>query len=120
MNGWHAVDLDGTLAEDTGWFGMLHIGQPIQPMVDRIKRWRVDGEEVRIFTARMSHPDANKRAVGRYAIEKWCREHIGEVLPVTNIKDFEMIDMWDDRAVTVEFNTGRRIGPDPDVEGTVA
>ena len=32
----------------------------------------------------------------------------GEVLPVTNCKDFGMIELWDDRAVQVVFNTGIR------------
>jgi hypothetical protein len=68
----------------------------------------------------MGHPDAFKRALGREAIEGWCREHVGQVLTVTNAKDFGMIELWDDRAVTVEFNTGQRIGPDPDVRGTAA
>lgn len=109
--GWHGVDLDGTLAEDHGWFGMTHIGRPIEPMVARVKQWLADGEEVRIVTARMGHPDPEKREVGRLAIRRWCLEHIGEALEVTNAKDFAMIDLWDDRAVTVEFNTGQRLTP---------
>lgn len=119
MNGWHGVDLDGTLAEDHGWFGVEHIGPPIPLTVTRVKQWLTDGEEVRIVTARMGHPDPEKRVLGRHAIEQWCLEHLGQVIPVTNEKDFAMIDLWDDRAVQVEFNTGRRIGPEPDVEGAV-
>jgi len=39
-------------------------------------------------------------------IEEWCRQHIGQVLEVTNVKDFGMIELWDDRAIQVESNTG--------------
>lgn len=39
-------------------------------------------------------------------IENWCLKHIGKKLPVTNIKDFGMIELWDDRAVQVVPNTG--------------
>lgn len=35
--GWYAVDLDGTLAHYDGWRGEDHIGDPIPPMVERIK-----------------------------------------------------------------------------------
>ena len=44
------------------------------------------------------------------AIADWCLEHIGQALPVTCIKDFEMIELWDDRAVAVETNTGKVLG----------
>ena len=37
-------------------------------------------------------------------------EHIGRRLIVTCVKDYEMIELWDDRAVAVEFNTGRYLG----------
>ena len=37
--GWIGVDLDGTLAEYLGWQGMGHIGEPIAPMVERVKAW---------------------------------------------------------------------------------
>lgn len=42
----------------------------------------------------------------RQAIEKFCREHIGQVLEVTCTKDFGMIELWDYRAVQVIQNTG--------------
>lgn len=32
MGGWIGVDLDGTLAEYTGWKGVEHIGEPITPI----------------------------------------------------------------------------------------
>ena len=51
--GWIGVDLDGTLAEYLGWQGMGHIGEPIAPMVERVKAWLAEGKDVRIFTARV-------------------------------------------------------------------
>lgn len=56
---------------------------------------------MRIFTARTedSYP----------AIEKWCIRQFGRKLPITNVKDYGCIEFWDDRAVQVEPNTGRRV-----------
>ncbi len=41
-------------------------------------------------------------------IQAWCLEHVGEVLPVTPAKDYDMVELWDDRAVQVIPNTGER------------
>jgi hypothetical protein len=103
--GWIAVDLDGTLAEYKGWRGADHVGAPIRRMRLRVVGW-LNGRhpsgstDVRIFTARTeeSYP----------AIERWCIRQFGRKLPITNVKDFAMIELWDDRAVQVELNTGRR------------
>lgn len=100
--GWIGVDLDGTLAEYGGFKGHGHIGAPIPAMVARVKGWLVQGIEVRIFTARASSPD------GVPPITQWCVAHLGADLRVTNQKDHLMIELWDDRAVQVVPNTGRR------------
>jgi hypothetical protein len=120
--GWIGVDLDGTLAHYDGWQGIGHIGAPIAPMVERVKRWLAAGENVKIFTARV---DGGEVAIGmgdqngvahrdiplvRAYIEAWCVEHIGVVLPVTNVKDYGMIELYDDRAVQVIANTGTLVG----------
>ena len=102
-NGWIAVDLDGTLAHYEGWKGGS-IGAPVPLMVERVRRWIAAGEDVRIFTARVSSGEPGVRE----AIRAWCLEHIGAVLPITNIKDFAMKQLWDDRAVQVIPNTGLR------------
>jgi hypothetical protein len=44
------------------------------------------------------------------AIQDWCVTHVGEVLPVTNVKDYSMVVLWDDRAIGVEINTGKPKG----------
>jgi len=117
-NGWIAVDLDGTLAEYDGWKGIEHIGAPVEPMVRRVKAWLFEGRDVRIFTARvdggqvaLNMGDPNGEAhrdidMVRYHIEQWCLEHIGTILPITNVKDYGMIELWDDRCVRVITNVG--------------
>lgn len=112
--GWIGVDLDGTLAHYDRWVGPTHVGLPVATMVDRVKKWRASGIDVRIFTARVSSDGSDQRnreaALARGAIESWMAEHLGEVLPVTNVKDYAMTELWDDRVVQVEKNTGRVLG----------
>jgi hypothetical protein len=102
--GWIGVDFDGTISTYDHWRGIDHVGEPIMPMIRRVRDWLDQGIEVRIFTARCAGPEDCKPA-----IEKFCLEHIGEVLQITNVKDFGLIELWDDRAVRVEYNTGRRV-----------
>lgn len=114
-DGWIGVDLDGTLAEYHGWMGPDHIGAPIMAMVDRVRRWLDKGKDVRIFTARVSAPPSGKadypaRAVK--AIHAFCIEHFGRPLVVTNVKDYLMVELWDDRCVQVKYNDGTPIGDD--------
>lgn len=108
--GWIGVDLDGTLAQYDHWRGIEHIGAPIPLMVTRVKDWLAEGKTVKIFTARV-HTDGSAdrcREVAKVIgyINVWCIEHIGETLEITNVKDFQMIELWDDRAVQVIPNTG--------------
>jgi hypothetical protein len=115
--GWIGVDLDGTLAAYTGWQGVEHIGDPIPVMVKRVKAWLATGKDVRIFTARVHQNDTTRDLSHvRQVINDWCLKHIGAVLPVTNSKDYGMVELWDDRCVQVEANTGRRM----DGEGCAA
>ena len=102
MSSWVGVDLDGTLAIYGGWNGG-EIGEPIPAMASRVRNWLADGKDVRIFTARASVPELIQ------AVQDWCEKHFGVRLPVTNVKDFAMGELWDDRAVQVEPNTGRRV-----------
>lgn len=106
MAGWIGVDLDGTLARYDWWVDETHIGEPIPAMVERVKAWLAEGTEVRIMTARAY--SGSYEAIK--AIEMWCLKHLGKKLRVTSHKDFNMIELWDDRARQVEFNAGRLIG----------
>jgi hypothetical protein len=109
-SGWIGVDLDGTLAHYEGWKGTHNIGAPIRLMVERVKGWLAAGKRVKIFTARMHGHGMPLIGGGvedvRTPIEAWCKEHLGAVLEITNVKDFGMIELWDDRAIQVEANTG--------------
>lgn len=110
LGGWIGVDLDGTLAEHTGWHGPYVIGKPIEKMVDRVKKWVAAGIEVRILTARATKDlDGKPDPAVIHAIERWCEDHVGKKLQVTNEKTYDMIELWDDRAVQVVPNTGERV-----------
>lgn len=111
---WIGVDLDGTLAYYDGWVSLTHIGEPIGQMVDRIKAWLATGQEVRIFTARLGERQTEtERVLVSLAINRWCERHIGHRLPITATKDLKMYELWDDRCVCVERNTGRILGRNP-------
>ena len=105
-NGWIGVDLDGTLARnDDHSLDWDEIGIPIEPMIRRVREWLVQGIDVRIMTARVCEGDPNN---SREYIEQWCIKQFGQKLPVTNEKDYRMLELWDDRAVQVIRNTGQR------------
>jgi hypothetical protein len=108
--GWIGVDLDGTLAHYDGWKGMAHIGAPVEAMFDRVRAWIDEGREVRIFTARVCRqPDGSHRMARRHIINWLEANGLPELATeeaITNVKDFAMVELWDDRAVQVEINTG--------------
>lgn len=105
---WYGVDLDGTLAKYDGWIGMHHIGDPVEPMVARVREWLAEGKTIKIFTARYAH--VQERAQVVEYIHAWLKKNGLPALEVTNVKDFGMITLYDDRCVQVEMNTGRLIG----------
>lgn len=102
MSGWIGVDLDGTLAHYDGW-GDGSIGEPIPLMMERVKKWIDNGVEVKIFTARASRDEEIHK------VKAWLQQHGLPDLEVTNVKDFKMIELWDDRAVQVYPNTGEAL-----------
>lgn len=114
--GWIGVDLDGTLAHYDGWKGIEHIGEPVALMVERVKGWLAEGRDVRIFTARVavnSERGAAEAEAARGYISSWSFRVFGVILPVTNIKDFGMTELWDDRCVRVVPNEGLEWGSNP-------
>lgn len=100
---WIGVDLDGTLAEYDGWRGPEHIGKPVPAMMRRVRRWLAEGREVRILTARVATPSQ------WLPIKLWLSEHDLDGIAVVCAKDEQMAELWDDRAVAVEKNTGRQL-----------
>lgn len=117
MSAWIAVDFDGTLATYDN--DVTKLGEPIAPMVDRVKAWLAKGQKVKIFTARVGNSGLSSDAgtdndewcaQQRVMIQEWCKDHIGQELEVTATKDFMMLELWDDRAIQVEMNTGKVVG----------
>ena len=115
--GWIGVDLDGTLAMYDGWKGADHIGEPVPAMLERVQRWLAKGERVKIMTARVAksdwRPDEAAIEHCRQVIQDWTEKHLGVRLPVTNVKDYSMLELWDDRAVQIIPNTGLRADGKP-------
>lgn len=126
--GWYGFDLDGTLAKYDKWEGIDHIGEPVKPMVDLIKKMHAEGKVVKIMTARVapcrledgtigeqftwltsepsSDPDAKYTAT-QY-IQDWCEEtaQLGFVPEIVYQKDHLMLELYDDRVKQVVLNNG--------------
>lgn len=89
-------------------------------MLERVKKWVSEEKDVRIFTARayrMLYPEGTSekaeaaKVVG--AIHRWLTSNGLPELPVTCFKDFGMVELWDDRAIQIIPNTGRRADQRP-------
>lgn len=104
MRTYIAVDFDGTLAtyQPGQWPA---VGEPIPPMVERVKSWLAKGIEVRIITARVA-PMYEDWDVETAKVKTFCRTHLGQELTVQAHKCGGMLELWDDRAVTVVRNEG--------------
>lgn len=130
--GWIGVDLDGTLFTYNDWVPWNVFGDPIAPMVERVKVWLAAGVAVKIVTARVGCPVYNRvsdlyspsgvlsrecavtgelfsDALMIQAVQSHCEQHGLPRLPVQCFKDLQMIEQWDDRAVQVIANTGRTL-----------
>ncbi|HKK99144.1 MAG TPA: hypothetical protein VJ943_02760 [Desulfotignum sp.] len=103
---WTGVDLDGTLACDNLSAGMDRIGEPVPAMLTLVKKMLNNGIRVKIFTARAGDPEQIP------IIRKWLKDNHLPDLEITNIKDFQMQRLYDDRCIQVERNTGRLIVDD--------
>jgi hypothetical protein len=128
--GWIGVDLDGTMFTYHGWVGWNVFGEPIVPMIERVRVWHAAGVGVRIVTARVGLPvtvngklalDHRERSICKVTGERFSdRMMVGAIqdklesvrlprLPVQCFKDVDMIELWDDRAIQVIANTGRTL-----------
>jgi len=106
-----AFDLDGTTAKYDGWKGIEHIGEPIEKTVRMIKAFLAKGVKVKFLTARVATADAAERRRAREVIAAWSKEHIGQELEATCIKDRMMVRQYDDRARQVIENEGDVVLP---------
>ena len=113
---WVGFDLDGTLAEYDGWKGIDHIGKPVKPMVELMKRMHDDGKVVKIVTARVAPRRLEDGTVGEeftwmtprpssdpYAkytatqyIQDWCEEdaQLGFLPEIVHKKDHLMLEFY--------------------------
>ena len=131
-SGWIGFDFDATLATYNGWVGSGHTGEPILPMIQRLQAYYRDGYETRIFTARVyplnrcvrpqdlleeevENVVMEQAITAVHAIRSWSLSHLGFLVPITNIKDYGMIRLYDDRAVGVRPNTGILVGSPDDL-----
>ena len=103
-DGWIGFDLDGTIAHYDEWRGEEHIGDPIPSMIELIKTYLAQGWTIKIFTARCGNGERQITI-----IQDWLEAQGLPRLEVTNVKDFEMKMLFDDRCHRVQINTGRII-----------
>ena len=99
-----AVDFDGTLVRYDGFKGVGIYGEPIPAMVDRVRAWLANGDEVVIFTAR-AFPD-EEGMVEIVGISTWLADAGLPQLQITCMKLKKFTEIWDDRAIRVERNKG--------------
>jgi hypothetical protein len=125
---WYGFALDRTLARYDHWVSPEHIGEPLAPMLEKLKQYLAEGKRCKIFTARVwfdrvlsdvarnratHRPEVqaarDRRAEAhraRRAIEDWCVKHVGQKLDVTCQKDPWCLEIWDDIAQPVIANVG--------------
>ena len=100
---WTGVDLDGTLAYYERSSSSDVIGEPVPAMMAFVKKMIKHGTRVKIFTARVQDPEQLP------IIKTWLKENGLPELEITNVKDYYMHRIYDDRCIQVEKNTGRLI-----------
>jgi len=103
---WTGVDLDGTLAYYDRMSPYDKVGEPVPAMLALVKELINNGIRIKIFTARAQDPKQ------RPIIWKWLKNNGLPELEITNIKDYNMQWLLDDRCIQVERNTGRLIFKD--------
>lgn len=107
------VDLDKTLAKYTEYKSHLVIGDPIPLMLYRVKNWLASGQNVKIFTARVSPGSLaeHKVTVDQVCapIIDWCVKYLGQELEITCVKDWDCKEIWDDKAIQIVPNEGNRV-----------
>lgn len=106
-SGWIGVGLDGTLARSSPLDRPDAIGEPLPPMLRRVRHWIRSGRTVRIVTPRAGD------AMQEQHIRRWCQRHRLPELAITNQIDDAMIALWDARSVGVLPDLGYPVLPRP-------
>ena len=95
------VGLDGTLShqsEDAS--AEDKIGDPVKPMLERVRKWIADGKSVMVFTARA------ETAGGMLAVRFWLDAHDLQTVGVTDKITRDADEIWSCRAVGIMLNKG--------------
>jgi len=100
------VDFDGCLAKALDQYREGDVGAPVWAMVNRVKQWIKAGKKVKILTARADNPQ-DVASISYFLHKVGLPE-----LEITNVKDHNLIALWDDRAVAVQKNTGVPLSPE--------
>lgn len=103
---WTGVDLDGTLAYLDRNASYDEVGEPVPAMMTLVRKMIHNGIRIKIFTARAEDPAQIP------IIRKWLKDNNLPELEITNVKDYNMQRLYDDRCIQVERNTGRLIVDD--------
>jgi hypothetical protein len=116
------VDFDGTLVKYTGWKGDDNIGEIVPLMAHRVHKWLKEGIEVRIVTARAykyemavlmgESPEICTEIFQKTIVPiiEWGKLHFhGYEFIVTSMKSPNMVEIWDDRAISVKSNVGTNL-----------
>lgn len=100
---WVGFDFDGTLCVYPYYEPATH-GANLERMVTTLRAFIDQGIKCKIVTARAAFPHQKK------VVEDWMRENgisqDGAPLEVTDKKDYMMVCLFDDRAVTINPVTG--------------
>ena len=106
---WWGFDVDKTAFVDEGGTRGGVIGEPIMPIIRRIKHFLRTGRKVNIVTARVhpSEPDREEQVltVSR-ALDAVLGPEMASKIGIRSDKDRHMIDLYDDRAMQVIPNKG--------------
>ena len=103
---WTGVDLDGTLAYLDRNSSYGEVGRPVPAMMALVRKMINSGIRIKIFTARAEDPEQC------HIIRKWLKDNNLPEFEITNVKDYDMQRLYDDRCIQVERNTGRLIVDD--------
>jgi len=117
---WVGYDWDGVLVQDIpgGKYNPRASGEPIPATWRRLEEDMRNGNRIKIFTARAAsihHHTVFDGTAEEYLacvvshIQEICVEQVGVELEITAEKDYLMKYFYDDRAIQMERNTGRRI-----------
>jgi hypothetical protein len=93
-----------------GKFNPKIIGEPIPSMLNLVKENIKNGNDIKIFTARVSTYGSIKRIydsiIARYYINIWVKKNVGYKLDIVCAKDFKTRKIYDDIAISIKTNEG--------------